>query len=427
MVKEIKSELLNESYYEIDHKSGLKIFVMPKPGYSSCFAAFGTNYGSVDTCFRLKGEQEFTCVPEGIAHFLEHKLFESESGPVFEKFAKTGANANAYTSFDRTTYLFTCSDMFEENYEILLNFVQHPNITQEFVDKEQGIIAEEIRMYEDDPGEQVFLNSMRAMYVKSGVKNDIAGTVSGIKKITAKSLMNCYNCYYNPANLIIVISGDVTCEKAAELTERLIEKRDPVTVTDIFEEEPTNIAKKTVTRSLPVSQPICYIGFKDSDTSRGRELLKTFFCSEIALDIFTGKFSPLYTKLYDSGLVRQGFGGSYSVYGLNRHAIIGGETKNPARMKTVLKNELAKLKARGVTDEEFSIARRVIYGKLVRSFETPVDCASAFLSFMFNGGNIFKDGSVFAEITVQDIDRRISELFREENMAMSIVNPLKEH
>ncbi len=211
MQKQIFESEIGESYIKAVHPSGLKIYILEKPQYNSAYAVFGTKYGSIDTCFSVNGEK--TQVPEGIAHFLEHKLFESEDGDAFTKYAATGAYANAYTSFDRTCYLFSCSDRFYDNLGILLDFVQSPYFTAETVQKEQGIIGQEIRMYDDSPDWRVMFNMLLAMYKNHPVRIDIAGTVESIAEIDDKLLYKCYNTFYNPSNMFICIAGNVNSEK----------------------------------------------------------------------------------------------------------------------------------------------------------------------------------------------------------------------
>ena len=191
-IAEIKSELTGDSYYKIKHQSGLDIYVYPKEGYKSSYAIFGTKYGSINTCFSVDGKEKIT-VPDGIAHYLEHKLFESEEG----------ANANAYTSFEKTCYLFSCTDKLEQSLEILLDFVQSPYFTAQTVAKEQGIIGQEIKMYDDDPNWRVMLNMLEGMYKNHPVRIDIAGTVESIAQITAEKLYEVYNVIYNLKNMAL--------------------------------------------------------------------------------------------------------------------------------------------------------------------------------------------------------------------------------
>ncbi len=240
-MKEMKSVELGEKYYEIDHKSGLKIFVMPKENYSSTYAVFGTRYGSIDTKFKRSDSDCWTTVPEGIAHFLEHKLFESEDLDAFTRYAKTGASANAYTSFDKTCYLFQCSDNFEASLEILLDFVTHPYFTKETVEKEQGIIGQEITMYYDVAGWMSTFNLLKLLYHNHPVRIDIAGTVESIAQITDKLLYDCYNTFYNLHNMCLAVVGNVDPEQVLSVCDRMLETAQPLEIERSFEDEPREI------------------------------------------------------------------------------------------------------------------------------------------------------------------------------------------
>jgi predicted Zn-dependent peptidase len=197
-MKVLEFSRIQEKVYEYEHSSGLKAFVIPKEGYNKVYSTFATYYGSINNCFIAPGEKSETKVPDGIAHFLEHKLFEQEDGSVMDKFSKIGAQSNAYTSSTQTVYLFSCTDKFDENFKLLLKFVQNPYLTDENVEKEKGIIAQEIRMYEDNADWRVFFNLLNALYVNHPVKIDIAGTVDSISKITKDALHKCYNTFYHP-------------------------------------------------------------------------------------------------------------------------------------------------------------------------------------------------------------------------------------
>ena len=244
MLKEIITSDIGESYVKAVHSSGLKIYILEKPQYNSCYAIFGTKYGSIDNCFSVNGEQ--TQVPEGIAHFLEHKLFESEDGDAFSKYAKTGAHANAFTSFDKTCYLFSCSNLFYENLEILLSFVQSPYFTEATVQKEQGIIGQEIRMYDDSPGWRVTFNMLLAMYKNHPVRIDIAGTTDSIAKINANLLYKCYNTFYNPSNMFLCIAGNVETEKILKMVEKGIKESTSLEIERVKPNEPQEVLKPVV-------------------------------------------------------------------------------------------------------------------------------------------------------------------------------------
>ncbi|MBQ6601237.1 MAG: insulinase family protein, partial [Clostridia bacterium] len=351
-MKKIRNELLKEEYYEIDHKSGLKIFVMEKPDYSGAFAMFGTRYGSVDTCFRLKGENDYTSVPEGIAHFLEHKLFESEELDAFERFAKTGANANAFTSFDRTCYIFQCSDNFNENLEILLDFVKAPYFTEETVQKEQGIIGQEIRMYQDDPDWQVLFNLLRGLYVNNPVRIDIAGTVESIAEINADLLYSCYKTFYNNSNMCLAVAGNVKAEEVVAIADKILKNEEPVEFEQIVPEEPYEVATSYTEETLGVEAPKFALGFKE----KSKDIIpspKKVILYNLALEIIAGKFSPLYTRLLEEGLINTAFGKEF-FYGRGFASVLfSGESKEPERVRDEILAEIERIKKDGINSQDF--------------------------------------------------------------------------
>ncbi len=267
----VKSALLDESYYEYDHPSGLKILVYPKEGYQSAYAIFGTRYGSIDTRFRLKGEKEWTVVPEGIAHFLEHKLFESQDEDAFARYARTGANANAFTSFDRTCYLFSCTENFGASLEILLDFVQSPYFTKETVDKEQGIIGQEIRMYDDEPNWRVMFNLLTALYHTHPVRIDIAGTIDSIAKIDADLLYTCYRTFYNLNNMVLAVAGKVDPKEVLAIADKVLKPSVDAVIERSFEEEPEEIVTDHVEQKLSVTVPLFMFGYKETPKAQGMD------------------------------------------------------------------------------------------------------------------------------------------------------------
>lgn len=420
-MKKIRNELLNEEYYEIDHKSGLKIFVMEKPDYSGAFAMFGTRYGSVDTCFRLKGEESYTRVPEGIAHFLEHKLFESEELDAFERFNKTGANANAFTSFDRTCYIFQCSDNFNENLEILLDFVKAPYFTEETVLKEQGIIGQEIRMYQDSPDWQVLFNLLRGLYVNNPVRIDIAGTVESIAEINAELLYSCYRTFYNNSNMCLAVAGNVKADEVIAIADRVLKDEAPVAFEQIVPEEPYNTATSYVEEKLGVEVPKFAIGFKESCEEIVPSPKKTLLYN-LALEIIAGKFSPLYIRLIDEGLINTSFGKEY-FYGRGFQSVLfSGESKQPEKVKDEIVTEINRIKKEGICTEDFEICLKKKYGAEIYSYNDVNDLANNLCDAWLNNYGIFDTIELYRTITKEDVENLIRKGFDTENVCLSVIN-----
>ena len=304
ITKIYQSQRVGDAYTEIKHPSGLTILLYPKEHCSTAYAMFGTRYGSIDNCFQRSDEPAPESVPEGIAHYLEHKLFESEDGDAFARFAKTGANANAFTSFESTCYLFSCTDRLYESLEILLDFVQSPYFTEETVRKEQGIIGQEIKMYDDDPQWRVMFNYLKAMYHSHPIREDIAGTVESIAQITPELLYRCYNTFYNLGNMVLTLAGNFDQEKVLEVCDRMLKPSAPVTVTRVFSQEPDTIVSSKVEERLSVALPLFQFGFKEPDASKPRSE-KDVATTEVLLETLASEASPLFRDLLNRGLVNE--------------------------------------------------------------------------------------------------------------------------
>lgn len=418
--KLIRNDLLKEEYYEIDHESGLKIFVMEKPDYNGAYALFGTKYGSVDTCFKLKSEESYTTVPEGIAHFLEHKLFESEELDAFERFAVTGANANAYTSFDRTCYLFQCSGEFEKNLEILLDFVKAPYFTEETVQKEQGIIGQEIRMYQDSPDWQVLFNLLRGLYSKNPVRIDIAGTIESIAEINAGLLYSCYNTFYNLSNMALAVAGNVKKETVLSIVDRVIKKEEPVEFQQIIPEEPEEVCESYIEETLGVDMPKFALGFKETHTEPVRTAKETLVMN-LALDIIAGKVSPLYSKMLSEGLINTAFGKEYFTGRGFSAPIFIGESNEPLRVKEEILSEIARIRSEGISDEDFEVSLKKLYGAEVFAYNDVDDLANNLIDAYFNGHGLFDTIELYKEIKKEDVEKAISDSFKEEFCCLSVI------
>ena len=328
-LKYIKSDITGEEMHYGTHSSGLGIYLIPKKDYSKTFAIFGTRYGSVDSKFIVPGESEITEVPDGIAHYLEHKMFDQPDGSnVFDKFARYGGNANAFTSFNMTAYLFEATANIEENLEALMDYVQSPYYTDETVQKEQGIIGQEIKMYDDSGNWKLFFNLLNCLYQNHPVKKEIAGTVESISHITPEYLYKCYNTFYNLSNMSVVVVGNFDVNSVLGVIEKGIKKNEPFNeeIKKIYEEEPSEIAKPYAEQSLSVAAPLFMIGFKDTDVGYGGDkLLKKYIETSILLKMLFGKSSRLYKSLYEKGLINNTFGSEYTMQPSYGYSAIGAK------------------------------------------------------------------------------------------------------
>ena len=350
--KVIESPVLGERVLRVDHPSGLTILMCPMAGYTTTYAMFSAKVGSIDTTFKTQREEDFVEVPAGIAHFLEHKMFECEDGDAFAKYAKTGASANAFTSFDRTAYLFSCAGNFQESLEILLDFVSRPYFTPETVQKEQGIIGQEIRMYDDDPGWRSLFNLLQALYHVNPVRLDIAGTTDSIAEITDQLLYRCYHTFYSLGNMVLTVAGNFRPEDVLEAADKILKKGEDIRIQWRKAQEPREVAQSYVEQPLSVSTPLFQLGFKGT-AGDSLQNLKRQIADEILLEILCGESSTLYRQLYDSGLINGTF--EYEVLAGRDYlcCMYGGESRDPKKVRDAICGEVRRLMAEGIDPEAF--------------------------------------------------------------------------
>jgi len=424
----IYSDKLNETLYSGVHKSGLRVFVMPKNGYSKSYAIFGTHFGSIDNKFIAPGEEKATVLPDGVAHFLEHKLFEQpDGGNVFAEYAKYGANANAYTSFNMTGYLFECTSHVEENLEILLDFVCKPYFTDENVAKEQGIIGQEIKMYDDDADWRCMMNFLCAMYVNHPVNRDIAGTVESISKIDKELLYKCYKSFYNMANMVLFVIGEVTPESIGRCVEKVITDYEilPALPERDYGLEPKSVVQHKITQALDVSVPSFMLGFKDVDTGYdGAKLLKKNIIYSVIAEIAFGKTSEIYNRLYNDGLI-MGFLDYETEYEKDYgFCAVSGESNSPDDVYKVVLEGIEKLKEEGIKEEDFLRLKKAFFGRAVKSFDKISSVAHGFLANTFNNIGLFDYIDVIEDVALDDINKCLREGFSEELAVLSVVEPI---
>lgn len=416
----IKSPRLLEQYEKIRHPSGLTILLCPMQGFSSAYALFATKYGSVDTCFKTDKDDGFTEVPAGIAHFLEHKLFESEDGDAFSLYAKTGASANAYTSFDRTAYLFSCSENFEQSIDVLLSFVTNPYFTDATVQKEQGIIGQEIKMYDDSAEWRVFFNLLGALYHNNPVRIDIAGTVESIAEIDADLLYRCYNTFYNLNNMALAVAGNFEPKVVLEAVDRILKPSESITITRGEVDEPVEVRTNRVEQKLPVAQPLFQIGFKGKSGTEAENALGQV-TDEILLEIIAGETSPFYRRLYDEGLINQTFGSeamSSRDYSLTMFA---GESRDPDKVYDELKNEISKITSDGIDAKDFARAKKAVYGRYIGMYGRVDTVANLMAATSFADIGLYDILEAVAKLTLDDITRRLKTSFDVTKTALSII------
>lgn len=421
--KVIRNERTGEQYTYVKHSTGLDIFIWKMEDYSTTHALFGTKYGSINTKFKTKDEPDFITVPNGIAHYLEHKLFENEDCDVFKLYAKTGASANAYTSFDKTAYLFSCTDNVYESLEILLSFVQNPYFTEETVQKEQGIIGQEIRMYDDNAGWRVFFNMLGGLYHNHPVKIDIAGTVESIAEINADLLYKCYYTFYNLNNMVLSIAGNIDEDKVLEMCDKLLKQGGNPELVTAFEDEPETVCKKEVVQKLEIAMPMFHVGFK-AKPEKGIEAVRAEIETNFVLSLLADESSDFYKKLYDDGIINTSFSSEVFMGDGYFCSIFAGESRNPRLVRDKIIEEINRCKKDGLDEKRFNIIKKSYYGALIRDLND----AEAIATIMLNAGmeklSAFDVIESVAAVTFEDVQKRLEKQFNTENVTLSIIEPL---
>ena len=423
----IENLKVKEKLYKEKLDNGLTVMIIPKKGIQKKYIIWGTNYGSNDSVFVVPGENEATTVPNGVAHFLEHKLFEQENGTnSLDTLTSIGVEANAYTTNDHTAYLYECTDNFYEALDEFMDYVQHPYFTDENVEKEKGIIGQEIMMYDDYPDWRVYLNAMNAMYHNNPIKIDITGTIETISKIDKEILYKCYNTFYNPSNMVLVVSGDFEPEKILEeIKKRLIDKKSNGEIKRIYPDEPENIVQEKIEQKLEVSQPVYAIGIKDKvincSSDNVNEIVKKHIAIEILLNLIIGRSSELYKKLYDEGTIYSAPSLDYEFTDKYAHIIISGQSNFPDKVYEAFKDEVNKIKQNGLNVEDFERIKKKIYGLYVREYDDVADIARMFLADYFKGINSFDYLEEIEGVSLEYVNQTFNDIFDENKMTLSIV------
>lgn len=418
----IENSKVKEKLYIEKLENGLTIMIIPKKGVQKKYVIWGTNYGSNDSKFVVPGETQETEVPKGVAHFLEHKMFEQESGVnSLDTLTALGVDANAYTTNGHTAYLFECTKNFDEALDELLNYIQNPYFTDQNVEKEKGIIEQEINMYDDDAESKLYINAMKAMYKENPIRIDVAGTVDSIKNISKEILYDTYNNFYVPSNMVIVVSGDFEPEKIFNQIKNKIKIENKIPAKRIETQEPLEINQKEIDENMEITVPIFIIGFKVN--SEDKEKLKRSIAIEIILEIIIGPSSKLYEELYDNGEIFSGIIATFEWSKNYAHILIQGKSNNINKVEERLIKRIKELKENGLQEKEFERAKRKIYGNYVRDFNEVGPIALLFASNYFRGINPFEYVENYKIISKEYTENILKEVFDEKNMIKSSINP----
>lgn len=418
----LKYPRIGEQLYHKVLDNGLNVFVCPKPEHAKSYAFFATNYGGMDTRFQLNGQWHDT--PAGVAHFLEHKMFDTEDGNALQDLASNGASPNAFTGNDITGYYFESTEKFEENLRILLRFVSVPWFTKESVDKEQGIIGQEIRMVEDNPNWQVFMNLMAGLYQNHPARISVAGTVESISHITDKTLYDCHRAFYTPENMVLCVAGNVDPERVCAIAAEILPEQGRGKVErDYGDAEPAEVAKRRVEVEMEVSTPIFQFACKLEPVPHGTETLRMQLLGDLTAQALVGPSSPLYASLYEQGLINREFDCGCELYPGCAFLYAGGESRDPDTVAEQIVGEAGRLVREGIDEGLWQRLKKAAYGSRVRglnSFENL--CVGQAQSF-FSGAQALAFPELFDTITREDARELLNTWTQPGYACLSVVRP----
>ena len=401
--------------------NGLPVCIVPKQGFSRKYALFATRYGGMDMRFELKGQWLDT--PAGIAHYLEHKMFDTKDGNALQELAKNGAEPNAFTSNAITCYYFDSTEKFYENLEILLSFVSVPYFTDESVEKEQGIIGQEIGMIEDNPEWQVYKQMMQALYRSSPARTPVAGSVESISHITAQTLYDCHKAFYTPANMILTVVGDVDPVHVIDLANRVLPKLSGPIIERDYGMEPETVAEKETVLEMEVSAPQFLAGFKCAPAAEGDDYMRAAILGDMASDILLGESSALYQRLYEQGLINPSFGGAFEMMPGVAYLYAGGDSKDPKAVAEAILDEAQRLAAEGVDGDYYKRIVNANFGAALRELNAFESIAVSMAEGCFQGYDPYRFPEVYDSITVEDVLDFLRRNMTRDHMALSVITP----
>jgi len=434
-VNTLKSSTLREEVHRAVLPGGLQVYFCPKRGFKKRFACYSTRYGSIDSVFTAPGEDDPSPVPDGIAHFLEHTLFETPRGNASDLFARNGAYSNASTSFIITSYLFSASERFFENLALLLEFVENPSFSSEKIQKERGIIEQEIQMCHDDPGWVCFMGLLESLFVRHPLRLDIAGSPESIGKIDVDSLDRCYRTFYSPSNMILFVIGDLQREEVFDFVAgrsrggsggESAGRKDPAKgdgIQRVYPDEPPEVKREEFQKEMQVALPKLLMGFKEVGIpAGGRPFLQMELVSELALDMLFGRGSDGFQKLYESRLVLDDFGCSFHACNGLGYAAVGGETPRPRELREAIAGEIQRVQQSGIPPESFERQKRKFIGSFIRHFNSLEYIAGNYTYFRFQDIDLFEAIDALGEVRREEVENRIRQLAPERS-ALSLILP----
>ena len=415
---------LGETVYWETLPNGLPVCIVPRPGFSKKQCYFVTDYGAIHTHFMLDGEN--VEAPAGIAHYLEHKMFDMPGGEVSGRFAQLGADVNAFTSYDMTAYYFNCTEHFDEALALLLDFVSTPYFTEESVQKEQGIIGQEIEMNADSPDTAIFENLMGCMYQNHPISVPILGTRESIAQITPEILHKCHKAFYAPSNMFLCVIGDVDPEAVCAIARAHLpkEKAEKVTRVDAWQEE-TKVQKHLTQCHMEVAMPIFQLGFKCPDPGKGEGAVRAEFVADLAAEALFGESSDLYQRLYEEGIIDSSFGGGFETVSGMGMLTVSGDSYEPEKVKQALILEAEKICREGISQERLLRMKRSAMGRRIRALDSFSSLIFRITAYYFTDFDYFEFPKIYEKIKAAELTDFLASAIGEENCALSVIYPVK--
>ena len=413
---------LGETVFRQILPNGLEVVTVRKPFHAKSYAFLAVRYGGMDLRFQTEGRWRET--PAGIAHYLEHKMFDMASENVMQSFARNGASDNAFTSNAMTAYYFTSTAHFYENLRTLLRFVSTPYFTQESVDKEQGIIAQEIQETEDDPDWRVYANLMERLYQDSPARVPVVGSLESIRQITPQTLYDCHKAFYTPSNMILVCVGNVDQARVAEEAEAILPREGgPAVIRDYGREDAAGPAGSEASQAMEVSMPMFLAGYKCQAVDEGEDALRQSIIGDLACDALFGDSSPLYIRLYEEGAVNSSLGGNFDILPGAHYVYVGGDAKDPRRVFEEITRQARKLGEEGIGEDFYRQIRRAAYGGMLRSLNSFENIAVSIAEAYFRGFDYFRFPEIFDAVGKADVEAFLRENIAPEKSALSLIQP----
>ena len=413
---------VGETLYKKTLPSGLKMVVLPRPGFRKKLCYLVTDYGAIHRDFEMEGKKY--SAPAGVAHYLEHKLFDMPGRDITAEFSTLGASPNAFTSYDMTAYYFSCTENFRENLQLLLEFVTTPYFTEESVAKEQGIIGQEIDMNIDNPDSRLFDLLMETMYGVHPINTPILGTKESIAQITPQVLTDCHKAFYKPDNMFLCVVGDVDPEEVAELAEaRFSQLPNPQVSFPRTWDEPMETTQKEITTCMEVAMPMFQLGFKAEALPNGEEGVKGEIIGDLAAEALFGESSALYLKLYEEGLIDGSFGGGFEAVEGMALLTASGDSENPQAVRDAILAEAKRLVAEGISESDFLRMQRSALGRRIRGLDSFESTCFRLCAYHFSHFDYFEIPAVYQKVTAADLIAFLQKVVTEDRMCLTVIEP----